>query len=124
MKSFLALVLVVLLGFTFAVPAPQQIAITLGQSFSLSSADSATFENMTFRLQSVTLTGDNPHVMVALTVGESEEAETLVLELPATSIDVGDYTLTLLGGSVPEDSSALCAVSRATLMLEKTEKPL
>jgi hypothetical protein len=77
---------------------------------------------MTFRLESVNITGDNPQVMISLTTNEMEDPEMLLLELPAAaSVDIGDYTLTLQGASVPEDSSISCAVSRATLVLEKAE---
>lgn len=125
MKTFLILFVASMLGIVFAVPAPQQITIEPGQSFSLTGLDSATFEDMTFRLESVTMSGENPQVMVAMTLGESEEAETFMLESPmAASVEVGDYTLTLLGASIPEDATMPCAVSRTTLVLEKTEKPL
>jgi hypothetical protein len=125
MKNALVLFLAALLGIVFAVPAPQQITINLGESFDLRGADTATFDKMTFRLESVNITGDSPQVMVALTTGESEEADMLLLELPAAaSIDIGEYTLTLLGATVPADAEMSCAVSTATLILEKTEKPL
>jgi hypothetical protein len=122
MKNFFSLLLVLISSLTFAVPAPQQITIELGESFSVRGADAATFEDMTFRLESVNMIGDNPQVMISLSMSETEEPETLLLEMPiASSIEVGDYTLTLLGADVPEDSSMSCAVSSATLVLEKTE---
>jgi hypothetical protein len=124
MKTLLAFLVASMINLVFALPAPQQIVIELGQPFKLAGLDSATFESMMFDLSSVTMTGSDAQVLVRLTLG-SEEAETLMLETPiAASIEVGDYTLTLLGASVPEDADMSCAVSTATLVLEKTEKPL
>ncbi len=106
-----------------ALPAPQQITVQLGKAFSLQGLDAATFEEMTFSLGSVNITGDNPQVLVAMTTGE--EVETLILELPAAaSVQIGDYTLTLVGAQVPGDAEMSCAVSAATLVLEKTEQAL
>ncbi len=125
MKTFFALFTASILGLVFALPAPQQLVIELDQAFSLSGLDTATLGDMTFSLESVTMTGENPQVMVALTTGESEETATLMLELPmAASVKVGDYTLTLLSASVPENQEAMCGVSSATLVLDKPEKPL
>lgn len=121
MKNFLALLLITS-SLAFAVPAPQQITIELGQSFSIQGLDTAIFETMTFHLESVNMTGENPQVMISLATSETEEPEMMMLELPvAASTEIGDYTLTLLGANVPEDSSMSCAVSSATLVLEKTE---
>jgi hypothetical protein len=125
MRTFLTLFLTGILGLVFALPAPQQIATELDKPFSVQGLDTTTFEAMTFFLSSVTLTADNPQVMLEMTLGESEDAELLMLETSvAASIEVGDYTLTLLSASVPEDADMSCAVSTATLVLKKTEKPL
>jgi hypothetical protein len=120
MKNFLALLFVLTLSLALAVPVPQQITIELGQPFAIQGVDSATFADMTFRLESVNMTGENPQVLVTVIIGE--ESEGLMLELPAAaSVEVGEYTLTLQGAKVPEDSSMSCAVSSATLVLEKTQ---
>jgi hypothetical protein len=125
MKLFFTLLLASILGLAFAVPAPQHIAIELGKAFSVKGSDTASFETMTFRLESVSVTGENPQVMVSVTTGENEEPDMLMLELPAAaSVEVGDYTLTLLGATVPENSDMPCAVSTGTLVLEKTEAEL
>jgi hypothetical protein len=125
MRKILLLCFITCLSLVFAVPAPQQIVITLSEAFTVQGLDSATFEDMSFSLESVTMTGENPQVMVALALGESDEAETLLLELPAAaSVEVGDYTLTLLSATVPKDPDMSCAVSTATLILEKTESAL
>lgn len=125
MKTFLGFVLTAMASIVFAIPAPQNITIELGKSFTLQGLDTATFEDLNLSLESVNMTGENPQVMLALTQGDSEEAETLMLELPAAgSIELGDYTLTLLGATVPEEPDMACSVSTATLILEKTEAEL
>jgi hypothetical protein len=123
MKKFLAFLLVATINLAFAIPAPQQIAIELDEPFTLQGLDTATFDDMTFYLESVSVTGENAQVMVTLTLGESEEM--LVLETPmAASVEVGDYTLTLQGATIPKDPDMACSVSTATLVLEKTESEL
>jgi hypothetical protein len=125
MKNALVLFLAAFLSLAFAVPAPQQITIQLGQSFSIAGLDMATFDDMNFRLESVTMKGDKAQVVLTLTTGESETPEMLMLGLPDTgSIKIGEYALTLLGAGVPADTTMLCAVSRAMFVLEKTEESL
>jgi hypothetical protein len=125
MKKFTAFLLFLAASLAFAIPAPQQITIELGKSFTLQGLDRATFEDMNFYIESVSMTGENAQVMIALTLGESEETETLMLELPAAaSIEVGEYTLTLQGATVPEEPDMPCSVSTVTLVLEKTEADL
>jgi hypothetical protein len=129
-KLLLSLLFVLALGFALATPAPQQITIELGKAFTLQGADTASFEGMKFNLGSVTMMGDNPQVMLTMFINakamnDSSEGEPLMLELPAAaSVQLGDYTLTLVSASQPDDEAMSCAVSRATLILEETEKAL